>query len=129
MYPTFGTETEYVQDLVQLGDINGDGLADVGVVNDVLSAGFGAPSQWDHAGAFMTTEEFGWGVWIRGIGDVTGDGRDDLAISHGVYPDYALTVLAGPLDGEVSPRRRCLGRVHVHGRVPSADNGPCGRGR
>jgi hypothetical protein len=85
--------------LTALGDISGDGLADLGVMHwwgsNELSW-YSEPSGWSGDGTLAVSDADN-GMWLSGVGDVTGDGQGDAAVSY----HQSLRILAGPLTGAV----------------------------
>jgi FG-GAP-like repeat/FG-GAP repeat len=99
--------------LVALGDVDGDGYADVGVVHDLpmvsfvydsygdsywvqqgatLEILFGGPDGWSRTSSVTFTipddERSPTAMTFRGVGDVDGDGYADLAVgTHATLPD------------------------------------------
>ena len=78
---------------VTAGDFDGDGRRDLMVVRSSDGALLLYPG--DGAGRFRTARILGWSGWnamsaVRGVGDITGDGRDDLLVRRA--SDGALLV-------------------------------------
>jgi hypothetical protein len=78
---------------VAIGDVSGDGRADLAVAN--YSSSTVSVLLGNGAGGFAAKTDFatGAGAWSVAIGDVSGDGRADLAVAN--LGDYTVSVLLG----------------------------------
>lgn len=98
------TITRNLEEEIEVDDVTGDGLADlVGLTSDTLhvyaqraGGGFGAPASYD-----CLTEYWPRGDGV-GIGDVNGDGRQDVVCAVGGNEAAALLVFHQLVDGTLA---------------------------
>jgi hypothetical protein len=90
---------------LEVGDLNGDGLTDVVVANWSGSPAQAASILYQQVdgtlgGVVSRSVPGNWLPWGIGIADLNGDGRNDLALSHGGNrPDSFVSVFLQNADG------------------------------
>ncbi|HLD21499.1 MAG TPA: hypothetical protein VJB65_01225 [Patescibacteria group bacterium] len=98
---------------IKVGDINGDGKEDIAIVHastpSTVASLFFAPlhsAQYslENADATITSTQTSNGSYVvAGIGDVNGDGYDDLSVSNPSYRESsgALSIFYGPIHSSI----------------------------
>ncbi len=106
-----GAANEYLGTNVEVGDINGDGIPDMvfskGTVNTIRVV-LGSRTGWQpNAGMSMATANSSrfftitndsghpYFAWSVKVGDINGDGYDDIAISYGDNTSSAIKIFYG----------------------------------
>ncbi len=94
---------------IGIGDVNGDGYADIAMGTDTLAIYLGGPA--GPATSAVWTSPLKGADWVLGLGDVNGDGYGDIIVSDRSY--------SGNLPGQ-GIVQIFLGGSHGPSEVPSA---------